>query len=338
MATKKSNSLNIFQIPADLKKGIISPIYFLYGNDTYGIDISIKAIEKGLEPIVTNEFDKETIYGSDIKGVEDILRIATSFPFGSEKKLLIVKEFEKFKDKKNLTSYFNNPAEFTILVLIHNGSITNINTQPFKILFEKNFSYEAKELNENALAGWLVSIAKDKGKILSEENAFHFVDTVGVNRNLLEMQFQKVIEYTGNNETISFETIKNVVSSLKEYNIFDLQNAVARKDKVNSMKIAFNLLESGNDIIFIIAMLNRYFIGLAQITELEMNKVPDKDIARIIGTHPYYLKEYKAARRLFPDNILFSIFNALFEADLSVKTTSTDPKSIITVLLTKILS
>jgi DNA polymerase III delta subunit len=65
--------------------------------------------------LLLSEFDKETIYSED-RSINDILSLASSFPFGSEKKLIIVKEAEKIKDKKPLKDYAASPAEFTVLL------------------------------------------------------------------------------------------------------------------------------------------------------------------------------------------------------------------------------
>ncbi len=338
MAAKKANIFNILQITKDIKKGVIHPVYLLCGEDSFGIDTALKAIDKAVQPFLSTEFDKDILYGADIKGVEDIIKIASAFPFGSEKKLLVIKEFDKIKDKKNLTSYIENPADFTVLVLIHNGNVTSFSPQPFKILLEKNFCYEAKELKEEPLSEWIMLYAEEKRKKLSKENALLLIDIVGLNRNLLEIQLQKVIEYAGDEENISFESIKKVVSSLKENNIFDLQNAVAQRKNALAMKVAYNLLDNGNDASFIVAMMNRYFTGLAQLPELEMNKLPDQAIARIVGTHPYYLKGQKEVRKFYTDDKLLIVFNALHEADVSIKTTSADQKTIVTILLAKILT
>jgi DNA polymerase III delta subunit len=73
-----------------------------------------------------SDFDKETYWGGNDKNLADMLAMASAFPFSSEKKLIVIKDFEKFRDKKNLTSYLNSPPDFTVLLLIHNGSVSSV--------------------------------------------------------------------------------------------------------------------------------------------------------------------------------------------------------------------
>jgi DNA polymerase III delta subunit len=109
------------------------------------------------------------------------------------------------------------------------------------------------------------------------------------------------------------------------------------KDKAKSLSVANNLIDNGAEPTFIITMLTRYFTGLAKITELRSKNVPDMEAARIVGTHPYFYPNYVKARNLYSDEKLVEVFRSLLKADVSVKTTSTDDKTIITILVAEIL-
>jgi DNA polymerase III delta subunit len=84
-------------------------------------------------------------------------------------------------------------------------------------------------------------------------------------------------------------------------------------------------------------MLTRYFTGLAKITELQSKNTPLQEAARIVGTHHFYYPNYLKARNLYTDQKLVEVFRALLKADVSVKTTSSDEKTIITLLIAEIM-
>ena len=332
----KSKAPSILEAIGEIKKRKFKPVYYFFGEDSYNLSFALHTLEESFKPLILSEFDKETIYSED-RSINDILGLATAFPFGSEKKLIIVKEAEKIRDKKPLKDYANTPAQFTVLVFFHNGSITNLNTQPFKTLSENNFLYEAKELKGKNLVDWLINLADEKGKSLSEENAQVMIDIVGENRNMLEDQLEKICVFLNKEKEISIEIIQQVSSELKQFNIFDLQNAIGLKDKAKALDVANNLLDNGAESTFIIAMLTRYFTGLAKITELKTKNIPLQEAARIVGTHHFYYPGYVKARTLYSDEKLVEVFRALLKADISVKTTSSDNKTIITLLVAEIL-
>ena len=87
----------------------------------------------------------------------------------------------------------------------------------------------------------------------------------------------------------------------------------------------------------IIAMLNKYFSGLARLSELTASNTNEYQIARILGTHPFYLKDYYQARKMYSDKHLTAAFAALLKADISVKTTSLDDNTLISILIAEII-
>ena len=332
----KSKATSILDAVAEIKKRKFKPVYYFFGEDSYNLSYALYSLEESFKLILASDFDKETLYSED-KSINEILGLATSFPFGSEKKLIIIKEAEKIRDKKPLKDYASSPADFTVLAFFHNGSITNLKSEPFKTLSENEFLFEAKELKGKNLISWLISVAEQKGKNLSEENAQVMVDIVGENRSMLEDQLEKICVFIDKGKEISIESIQKVSSGLKQFNIFDLQNAIGLKDKAKSLTVAYNLLDNGAEPTFVIAMLTRYFTGLSKITELRSKNVPDMEAARIVGTHHFYYPGYVKARKLFSDKKLVEVFRSLLKADVSVKTTSADNKTIIALLISEIL-
>jgi DNA polymerase-3 subunit delta len=332
----KSKAPSILEAVGEIKKRKFKPVYYFFGEDSYNLSYTLHTLEEAFQPLLQSEFDKETIYSED-KSINDILGLATAFPFGSEKKLIIVREAEKIKDKKPLKDYSVSPAEFTVIAFFHNGAITNLSSEPFKTLDANEFLYEAKELKGKNLIDWLISIAEEKGKKLSDENAQVLVDIVGENRNMLEVQLEKICVFLNKEKEIKIEIIQQVSSELKQFNIFDLQNAIGLKDKSKSLTVAYNLLDNGAEPTFIITMLTRYFTGLAKITELKTKNIPVQEAARIVGTHHFYYPNFVKARTHYSDEKLVDVFRSLLKADISVKTTTADDKTIITLLIAEIL-
>lgn len=332
----KSKAPSILQINPDLKKGKLAPIYYFFGEDSFSLDSALSSVEAAVEPLISSEFDKEIFYGEE-RSLGEVLGLATAFPFGSGKKNIVFKQFEKVRDKKPLKDYALAPVDFTVLVFIHNGTITNLSSEPFKTLLVNNFIFEAKNLRGGALVDWLVSYSESKRKTLKRENAQVLVDMVGENRSLLEAQLEKILLYLKDKNEITIESIQKVSSSLKQFTIFDLQDAIAVMDKPRAIEIAFNLLDNGFEPVFIVSMLTRYFTGLSKVTELKSKNMPDQAAARIVGTHPFYYKGYVKARTLFADEKLIEVFRALLKADISIKTTNLDDKTLITILISEIL-
>ncbi len=337
MAKNKIPIPSIIEATKGLRAKNFLPVYFFCGEDEFGIETTLKLFNDSIAPFIKSDFDKEVIHGDENDAV-NVINIATAFPFTSEKKLVIVKEFEKLKDKKKIISYLNTPADFTILILIQNGSVPNLDTEPYKTLLQNKFIFESKELKGKNLIDWVKNFVEENGKQISYENAQMLVDISGENRNLIEAQLEKLFVNLGEKKEISIESIRLLSAALKEYTVFDLQNALGRKNKKESLKIAYNLLSNGVEPTQIIGMISRYFTQLTRVGELVKQNLTKEAGARIIGTHSFYYPDYIKARNLYKDEGLFRAAQALLKADLSIKTTSLEDKSLITLLIGEILA
>src|ERR1035441_3215053 len=283
MAKSKVNIPSILEAPKSFSKDNFLPVYFFCGNDYYSIDAVVRELESAISPFIGSDFDKEIIYGDDKVNLPQLLSMASSFPFGSEKKFILFKEFDKVKDINSLTDYVRNPPAFTTIAFIYNGELEYPEKEPYKSLIKQKFIFEAKELKGDNLISWLIDSARKNGKQLSAENAQLLTEISGGNRSLLEDQLEKIFIFLGIEKVIDYQTIEALSASLKENTIFELQEALGRKDKPKSVKILYNLLEKGVEPTFIIAMLTKYFSGLSRVNEMK-GKIPDDVAARIVGT------------------------------------------------------
>ncbi len=337
MAKQFFQDISEIQKHCKLKK--FSPVYFLAGEDSFSINEAAENLERAITPLLASEFDKQIYFGSS-SSINEIIDFAQSFPFGDGKKFILVKEFEKMKEEKQsslLERYAKDPPEFSVLVFLYNASLKSSEKGFLKVFAEHNFIFEAKVLKEVALVNWIMQFADLHKKQIARVDAEFLLSLVGENRGMLEMQLEKIISSLGEQNEITFKEIEANVVSTKKYTIFNLQDAIGAQKKADAVKIAFQLLEK-EGIILLLVMLNKYFTSLMQIPEMLEQKLPEQMIARVVGTHPYYLKNFITARKHFSDAKLLEISRVLFESDVAVKSTSTDHKTILLLLLQAIFS
>ncbi|MCX6174499.1 MAG: DNA polymerase III subunit delta [Ignavibacteriales bacterium] len=335
MAKKELPSIT--EIAKFLSKENFLPIYFLCGEDQYTIDLAVETLEKAVTPHLLSDFDKEIISADKNLSLTQVLDLAYSFPFGGGKKLIILKNFEKIGDKKELVSYVNSPSEFTVLIVIQFGKISDISKEPYSILLEKKKLFEARIATGEELVDWVVKKTKKLGINFSQDNARALIEIVGEDKSLLEMQFQKIINYMNGKNEITYDDIKKISSPTKEYSIFDLQDSLGKGDKSRSIEVAYNLLDAGVEIVFIINMLAKFVLTVAQITDLVRSKVNDNEAVKLVGVSWGYYFNCKKAKYLMSDDRLLNASRALLNADLAVKTTATDYHTVLLMLICEIL-
>lgn len=328
---------NINAVKNFLKPEKLLPVFYLCGEDSLGIDNALKAIDKAAEPLLSSEFDKEIINCEKGINANTILDSVASFPFGSEKKLVVVKNFGSLKDKKNLIEYFKSPNDFSILVITHFEKKPDARTEPYKTLIEKNFYFEAKEMRGIEFAGWLVTLVQSKKKKISVEDAEAMVELIGDNRSLIEMQVSKLIEFVGDKEEITIDDIKKNVLETRQNSVFDLLDALGRTERVRSLKIFNNLLDNGEEINQIIGMLTKYFAIITSSIEFSKDGISDDIAARKLKVSAYFYKKSANSKYFRNSENLRRALRSLMKADIELKSSGNDAKSIAAELISTII-
>ncbi|MBZ0181679.1 MAG: DNA polymerase III subunit delta [Melioribacteraceae bacterium] len=328
---------NINAVKNYLKPEKLLPVFYLCGEDSVAIDNALKAIEKTIEPLLASELDKEIINCEKGINANTILDSVSAYPFGSEKKLIVVKNFSALKDKKNLTDYIKSPNDFSVLIITHFEKKPDGKSDPYKSLIENNFCFEAKELKGIEFAGLVISLINSKKKKISLEDAEALVELVGDSRSIIEMQIYKLIEYVGEKDVITLDDIKKNVIATRQNSVFDLLNALGRNERVKALKSFNNLLENGEDINQIIGMLAKFFSIIASSIEFAKDRIPDDIAARKLKTSKYFYQNCTNAKYFRDTENLRRAVSALAKADLELKTSGSDEKTIAAELVSTIL-
>ncbi len=330
---------SLYEIPDLISQKNFLPIYFFCGEDTFAIDGVVKKLIEAIEPEIVSDFDKETITADKKIQAQQILDLALAFPFGGNKKLLIIKEFGNIEGKDIFADYVNNPPDFTYLICVQPGKMNAVRNEPYKSLHKNKFIFEARKLKDDELVDWLLKYAKAKKMKLTYENASTMVEIVGDEKSLLEQTIQKLYDNVGEGGEITLELIANLASSTRIYTTFDLQDEIGRGNKAKALEIAYNLLDSGMEMGQIISMLTKFCTMNAQSIELSKKfKNNTFEAAKEAGWNPYYYKNSTVNNIYNDKERLINAAKALYKADFSVKTSAADHKTILTVLISEMIS
>lgn len=330
---------SIYNVKNFLEKDKFLPIYFLFGEEEYTINSALELIRNKLSEFVLSEFDNEVFDFSKDANINSIIDLAYSFPLGGGKKIIVVKDFDSKSDSKEFLDYIENPSEFTFLVITQKGKKIDSREKIYKLLAEKGYLFQAKAMNRKELVNWVISTAQKNKMKISQANAELLIDIVGSDKANLNMNLIKFSNSNLSNGEITTEVIENLGSSVKEFTGLNLLNAIINKNKPEALEIADSLFDKSDDrmILSLLSLLTTFVTTLAKILELEKLKLNSFEAAKQAGVSLYFYENCSKANYLKDYLKLKNAIEALLEAEIAVKSTSIDSKTIMMTLIAKII-
>lgn len=287
--------MNHNNILADLKNKVYSPVYFLQGEETYFIDLIVDYIDKNVLSEGEKSFNQVVLYGkeTDFKQVVDQ---AMQFPMMASHRVVIIKEAQSMGSLDKLEKYLNNPSPQTILVIAHKHKNIDKRKKAFWNAIKKNaVILETKKLYDNKVPAYIISMAKEKDLIIDNKTAFILSQHLGNNLSKIANEIEKLALNLPKGSTINANHIQQFVGISKDYNVFELQNAIGAKNKAKAYTIIKYLAEHSktNPIQRNIGSFFNYFSTLFIAKKYE--KADDRSFASKTKINPFFAKDYKSA-------------------------------------------
>jgi DNA polymerase-3 subunit delta len=307
-----------------LKSGKYDPVYVLQGEETYYIDLISNYIEENALSDAEKGFNQVVVYGKDVN-MATLLTHAKRFPMMAERQVVIVKEAQDIQDlqKENgaklLLDYLQRPLSSTVLVLCHKHKTFDKRKELGKKVDKLAVSASFKKPYDSALGDFILEYTKSKGYKIEDEAVRVLAEYVGTDLNRLANEVDKVLIVVPSKESITAEHVMAQVGISKEYNIFELQKALIRKDLLQVSKIVnyFEANTKKNPVIPLVAFLYSFFSKLL-IAHASDDK-SERGLISALKISPFAVKDYSSALSKFSLTKVIDAISLLKQADLKLK-------------------
>lgn len=330
------------QIISDIKSKKYAPIYFLAGEEPYFIDKISDFVEDNVLLEHEKDFNQTIFYGKD-STPSHIIETCKRFPMMSEKQVVIVKEAQHLATKlEEFEEYINQPQPSTILVFCHKYKKLDKRKSIGKLITKKTEFFASDKIKDYQLPKWIETYVKKKKLTINPKNALLLSEYLGNDLGKIESEINKLQVILKPGEEITSAVIEEHIGISKDYNVFELQKAVAQKHHENAYKIAhyFGKNEKTHPFVLTLGFLFSYFSKVA-IVGFSKNKGNDNALAKEAGISPYFIKDYKMAAKNYSPTKLVKIVGYLKDYDLKskgVNNTTATHSDLLKELLFKILN
>ncbi len=310
---------NYHQILADLKNKKYKPIYFLMGEEPYYIDKLSNYIQNNLLSETEADFNLSIVYGKDIE-IETVIEAAKRFPMMSDIQVIVVKEAQQIKKWDNIVHYVSQPIPTTVLCFCYKYGKPDGRKKWFQALSKKAEVLESKKLYDNQLAPWIKEYLQEKNTQISQKAVMMLAEFVGNNLSKLANELDKLLLIKSpQQKEITPEIIEENIGISKDFNVFELQNALIQANvlKANQIIKYFSENSKSNPIQLVMSQLFNFFSNL-MIYHYLSNKSPQA-VAMELKINPYFVKDYQQAAQIFNAWKTMNIISWIRETDARSK-------------------
>ena len=308
------------EIARDLKNRIYKPVYYLMGEESYYID----RISEYIAQTVLNEnekkFNQTILYGADTD-IATIINAAKRYPMMSKYQVVIVKEAQGVKNIDELSYYLQKPLESTILVLCHKHGVLDRRKKLAAEIEKVGVLFESKKIKDTQLAGFITSYLKRKSIEIEPKASEMMAEFVGTDLSRMAGELEKlIITLPKGQKRITPEQIEQNIGISKDYNNYELRNALIIKDvfKANQIIKYFEENPKTNPLQMTLSVLFNFFSNL--MLAYYAPEKSEQGIAAQLGLKsPWQSKDYLAAMRKYSGVKVMQIIGEIRYCDAKSK-------------------
>lgn len=228
------------ELVTQLKSRQFAPVYLLMGEEPFYIDRICRFFENRVIDEENRDFNQVVLYGKDTSAAE-IVANAKEFPFGSPYKLVVVKEAKDLKDIDLLKSYVENPVATSILVICYKyGKLKATQYKPYE---KKGVVFESVGVKDWNLPDWVLKTAAGFQFKLDPQTANLLAEHIGNDLSRIFNEFEKLKVILPPGSAITADVVEKYIGISKEYNIFELQDALGSRNIPKTYKIVTNFTQ-----------------------------------------------------------------------------------------------
>ncbi len=289
--------MSVEKIISDWKKKQFRPIYWLEGEEEYFIDKAIDYAEHHILPESEASFNLSIFYGKDANWA-DIMNACRRYPMFAERQVVLLKEAQQMKEVDKLEPYMENPLSSTILVVSYKDKKLDARKKFTKYVKENGVLISTKKLYDRDIPAWTQDLVHSRGLTISPKGLALLADHIGNDLSRIENEIEKISVNLGKRTQINEDDIERYIGVSKEFNVFELQSALAAKDLSRAIRIVqyFESNPKANPIQLVLPSLYSFFSKVFMVFGASGD---EKAVAAQIGVNPYFAKDYIQAAKLY---------------------------------------
>lgn len=310
-----------------LGNGDMFSVYLFEGEDAY-------FRERGLT-LLKNKFVSEpslnfVSFNGDVS-IGELLSSLEGFPFMSEKRLTVVREFYPKAEfvKSGLGSFLDNPSPTGIFVVLNEKSCETLKK------YSSVCVVDCSKQDVSLIVRWIKAECLKAQVTIDGETAKLLAEYCSLDMTRIETETNKLISYAGDNGVIDKKAVDSMVARDTEYKIYELTDYVAKKKFDLALAVIKDMLSKGETMQRILVSIYNYY------RRLLLSAISDKSVSELataFGVKEFAARKTKEQASMFKKRSLKKAVDVLTDADYRIKSGLNDVDEMAWLSIFKIMT
>ncbi len=308
------------ELKNDVKEGARN-IYLLEGDDAYfrinGEEI-IKSAFLQMPELNFTAFDGEALKGA---AVSDLVSALQSVPFMSERRIVKVTGFYPSESdyEKHLKKLFENFPDTSTLIIVNAESKKGVDLKRKQCVT----FVDCNRADEDTVAKWAYLTFKRAGVHASVDSCTAIARYCLCNMSRVALEVEKLIDYKRGGE-LTREEVDGLVYKDTDYRIYEMTNAVSRRDFDTFVQIENELCRKEGDETSLLSGLFSYFKNLLTVLTSDES---DAELSKLLKMKEYGVKKSREQARAIGEERLKKYVKITYSAISEIKGGLAIPKN-----------
>ena len=310
---------------AEIAARRFAPIYLLMGEESYFIDALCEQLSSSILTPAEQSFNQITVYGKD-SDAGPVINLCRQMPMMGSHEVIILKEAQQLRQIEKLTHYTSKPQPSTILIICHKEKTLDKRSALYKQCQKEGVVFESVRPRDYEIGPWLTQFIQRKGLGIAPKAVQMLTDHLGCDVAKLSSEIDKLmLALPVGTKSITDQHIEQNVGISKEFNNFELCNAVAVWDVERAMRIADHFARNPKDNPLLVTVMALYSLFrdmfiinyLRWLSKHKGQPMPSEgELMRILKkSNPYAVRELSQQSTRWPNRKVFTVLGLLREYD-----------------------
>jgi DNA polymerase-3 subunit delta len=326
--------MSTYQTGKDFAAGALLPVYALISPEPLLIDDAV-AVLKARVLTAQADFNSDELDLSVAGSVARLLSIVQTLPMMAERRWVRARNAHKLlaKDQALVMQYLKSPSPTTVLVLT--ADKLDGRTKFAQMLNKSKALLHLEPPRPSQLAQWVSERARLMHIKIEADAALLLSELIGCELGVLHRSLDMLALLAGPDSAITSEHVAEGIAASRVHSIFELTDALGRRDWVQASLLMRNILGGGESALLVLAMVVRQ---LRLLIQTQAFRGRPRDLAHELGVRPFVADGLVQQAKRFASRDLYHALRLVAQADLRLKSSSLAAPMVLDYMLAEMLT